>query len=178
MAKTLKWSETSLASPAEGIRRFREALGTNADFRRFVLLLLGVLTVWSVGYWMAGEAETERQRSLLQEDRFQKFLDVVSQYRALGSAPAIQAASETAKDPLGAFSGVAERLGMKDRIKDLSASDQGVVVALENLYAEELMTLFQELSAAGLTVRSAELRTLPGKEGALFAVSLIVGAES
>lgn len=167
-----------MPSPAEGLRRFREALQTNAEFRRFVFLLLGVLTVWSGGFWVAQDAETERQRSLLQEDRFRKFLDVVAQYRALGTAPIPSTDAEAAKDPLGAFSGVAERLGMKGRIKDLSASDQGVVVALERLYAEELMTLLQELGAAGLVVRGMELRTLPEKEGSLFAVSLIVGAES
>jgi len=67
---------------------------------------------------------------------------------------------------------------MKGRIKDLSASDQGVVVVLERLYAEEFMTLLQELDGAGLVVRSAELRTLPEKDGPLFVLSLIVGVES
>ena len=174
----MKGDDSFLTSLGVALGRFREALGSNAEFRRFVLLLLGVLVAWSVGLQLAQEASSEWQRSSLLEERFRKFLDVVSQYRALGGASASGMREGRASDPLEAFSGVADRLGMKGRIKDLSASDQGVVVALERLYAEEFMTLLQELDGAGLVVRSAELRTLPEQDGPLFALSLIVGVES
>jgi hypothetical protein len=86
-------------------------------------------------------------------------LDYAMQFRAL---PRTNAAAVASGEPLGALSNIVDALGLRDRMQQLQSNPSGIVAQFEKLYGDELGDLLVSIENSGLSVKTAEIRALPG----------------
>lgn len=142
------------------------------------LALVGALAALA---WIAGIAfllmgSDLAERVQVQAARFSSLSAVSRAYLALPPSQLGTAAARQAADPLALASETIEKLRLKDRLKTLSTSGQGVSLSLEGLGRREALDLARELDRSRLAVISAEIRALPSGGKRLLSVNLLLGA--
>jgi len=145
---------------------------SDADFRRPLIMLCAAAAVWvgvivvlsmTISYARLANADISSSGMVL---------DYAMQFRALPrTGNAVQAPAE---EPLGALSQIVDTLGLRDRMRQLQSNPSGIVVQLEKLYGGELRELLYSLENRGLVVKTGELRALPGEDGKILNVTLMM----
>ena len=79
----------------------------------------------------------------------------------------------SAAEPLTAVSSILDKLGLQPKVSQMGSSPAGLTLQLNRLYPGEFARLSEEIQSAGLSVKTAEIRTLTGpQDGRLLNVSL------
>lgn len=82
-------------------------------------------------------------------------------------------AAASGAEPLTAVSAILDKLGLQTKVAQLASSPAGLMLQLNRLYPADTARLAEELQNAGLSVKTAEIRSLAGKEdGRLLNVTL------
>jgi len=162
------------------LARARQTLGNAmADPGGRRLALVGGLAALA---WIAGFAFLLMGRDLpervhVQAGRFSNLSAVSRAYLALPPSRTGTAGNRQEADPLAVASDTIEKLRLRDRLKSLSTSGQGVSLSLEGLGRRETLDLARELDRARLKVISAEIRALPVGGKRVLSVNLLLGAK-
>ena len=105
------------------------------------------------------------------EERFSEATRVLNAAVEIKSYPEQGAAS--GREPLSAVTAILDKQGLQSRVSQLSSSPAGLLLQVNRLYPEELSRLVEELHKNGLTAKTAEIRTLTGKQdGRLINLSI------
>ena len=158
-----------------GINQARSVIrGEVAGSVRFMILLIAALAVW-VGVSWTSEMYMKAQLTLKsQEGRYRTLSVLAAEYKAMTSGGIGKKASGGEDVPM-AFAQVSERMDLGSRVNRISPSGKDHSVAINRLYAEELVELIEELAKRGVRFISAELQALPVGQERLFALSAIIG---
>ncbi len=160
--------------------RARETLGNAlADPGGRRLALVGGLAAlaWIAGFAFLLMGNGLAERVQIQAARFSNLSAVSRAYLALPPSRLGSSASRQAADPLALASETIEKLQLRDRLKNLSSSGQGVSLSLEGLGRREALDLARELDRSRLAVVSAEIRALPVGGKRVLSVNLLLGAK-
>jgi len=143
------------------------------------LALLGGLAAlaWIAGFAFLFMGRDLAERVQVQAARFSNLSAASRAYLALPPSRPGTAENRQAGDPLALASETIEKLQLRDRLKNLSTSGQGVSLSLEGLGRRETLDLARELDRTRLTVVSAEIRALPVGGKRLLSVNLLLGAK-
>ena len=156
---------------------FKEPLQTLREHpsgQKILFLLGGGILLWGIGlFYLLPLRNDEIQRVGMLRERSGILAQVLRQYAAQKGSGETPREGVT-EEPLEALNRVLQSLNLQSAVSQLTASEERVSFALEGLYGEKLLTLLQELRGAGLSVESAELRTLGEKDTKTYALLVAV----
>ena len=155
------------------IAGFREIL-RDGDFRKPVCLCGGALVVWVLVIVIMLSSDTSFSISSADLSSSGKVLDYAMQFKALPRTRNV--VTDIPEEPLSALSNIIDALGLRDRMQQLQSNPSGIVVQLERLYGDELGELLGSIENSGLSVKTAEIRALPGEEGKLLSATMTMEA--
>ncbi len=161
--------ENTLAPMLRYVREHQET-------RRLILFLLLGMLLWVTAFSFVGRQGELNGRIELKERRYADLVEVIRAYRAQPEARE-RTATESKGDPLTILSRLLEKVGIKDRLVQLSSASSGVSLQVEQLYPGELGTLLQEVLRQGLPILSCELRAVPAGDERRLTCSLLVGGQ-
>ncbi|WP_302806865.1 type II secretion system protein GspM [Cloacibacillus porcorum] len=131
-----------------------------------VMIWLAALLVFSA----ALSAMSENEDRLSDAEKILNAAITVKAYPQQGAV--------SGKEPLSAVSEIIDKLGLQSKVNQLSSSPSGLVLQINRLYHEELGKLVEDIQRNGLSVKTAELRSLTGqKDGRLINVTLTIVGE-
>lgn len=143
--------------------------------RRILATALLAFLAWAAGFLFLYQGRDLPNRVSLQASRFTSLVEVSRVYLSLPAAQRQGTKTPQSADPLSEASRIVERLGLKNRLKSISGSGQGVALQLEGLGQEELVELAKELDRAKLETLSAEVRVLPLGGQRKLSLNLLLG---
>jgi type II secretory pathway component PulM len=156
---------------------FKEALQTLREHpsgQKILFLLGGGILFWGIGlFYLLPLRNDEIQRVAVLRERSAILAQVLRQYATQEGAGG-KTRGESAEEPLEALNRVLQSLNLQSAVSQLTASEERIAFALEGLYGERLLTFLQELRGAGLSVESAELRTLGDGDNKTYALLVAV----
>ena len=115
--------------------------------------LLGFILLSNALYMMHGR-----------EERLDECGRVLNAGSVIKSYPAMKVSE--GREPVAAVTSITDSLQLKERVAQLNSGPSGLVIQINKLYPEELTKLIEELAAAGLSARTAEIRALSyGSDG-------------
>jgi len=165
--------------PGWNLARARETLASALAApggRRLALVGALAALAWIAGFAFLLMGSDLAERVQAQASRFSSLSALSRAYLALPPSGLGTAASRQAADPLALVSETVEKLRLRNRLKTLSTSGQGVSLSLEALGRREVLDLALELDRYRLAVISAEIRALPSEGKRLLSVNLLLGA--
>lgn len=147
------------------------------EFRKIGLFLVLGIILWVTAFSLVSRQHELTGRIELKEKRFRDLVDVVRIFEAQpqpekGIRPVLVG------DPLTVLSRLLDKVGIKDRLVQLSSASSGVSMQVERLYPGELGTLIQEVIRQGLPILSCEIRAVPTGNERRLACSLLVGGKA
>ena len=145
----------------------------DADSRRPLILSAAAVAVWIVFVVLVLNTSSYGSRASSDMSSSGRVLDYAMRFRAL---PRTQPVPGPIEDPLGEISVIVDGLKLRDKIRQLSSNPSGVVVQFEKLYGGELGDLLKAMDKARLSVKTAEIRALPGDGGKLLSAQLTLEA--
>lgn len=146
------------------------------EFRKWGLFLLLGILLWITAFVLVGKQQELTGRIELKERRFRDLVEVVRTFKAQPEQEnAVR--SGLPGDPLTVLSRLLEKVGIKDRLVQLSSASSGVSMQVERLYPGELGTLLQEVIRQGLPIMSCEIRAVPSGNERRLSCSLLVGGK-
>ena len=152
---------------------FREIL-RDGNFRRPAFLCAAALIVWILSIALILSSDTSFNIADADLSSSGRVLDYAMQLKALPRTG--NTVTDIPEEPLSALSNIISALGLRDRMQQLQSNPSGIVVQLERLYGNELGELLSSIENGGLTVKTAEIRALPGEEGRLLNALLTMEA--
>jgi hypothetical protein len=141
---------------------FREIL-KDGDVRRPAYLCSAALIVWVLSIALTLSSDASLSLVGMDLSSSGRVLDYAMQLKALPRAGNV--VTDIPEEPLSALSDIINALGLRDRMQQLQSNPSGIVVQLERLYGSELGELLGSIENNGMSVKTAEIRALPGDEG-------------
>jgi hypothetical protein len=145
----------------------------DSDSRRPVILSAAAVAVWVIFAVLILNTGSSVTRASSDISSSGKVLDYAIRFRAF---PRTVIAPGPNDDPLGAMSDIVDALKLREKIRQLSSNPSGVVAQFEKLYGGELGELLRAMDKAGLYVKTAEIKSLPGEGGKLLSAQLTLEA--
>ena len=144
--------------------------------RKTLIFIFIALFVWTAGMYFSSRAARIEMSYNFQQGRLVTLNELAVQYKQIAGerGSSIKTAAE---DLIPVFSQIVEEAGMRDRLLNISPTIRGVSVQMDRLYAEDLVTLLEELNKYGIRVLSSELRALPFQNRRLFLLQAVLEVE-
>lgn len=136
------------------------------------------VTLVAAAIWLAALLSLSAALSAMREneDRLGDAERILNAAITVKSYP--QQGAVSGKEPLSAVSEIIDKLGLQSKVNQLASSPAGLVLQVNRLYHEELGKLVEDIQRNGLSVKTAELRSLAGqKDGRLINVTLTIEGE-
>ena len=144
--------------------------------RKTMFFILSAMLLWAVGMYFSSNAARIEQSYKFQQGRLVSLNELAVQYRQLVGERGSNIKT-AAEDLIPVFSQIVEEAGMRDRLLQISPMSRGVSVQMDRLYAEDLVSLLNELTKYGIRVLSSELRAMPFQSRRLFLLQAVLGVE-
>jgi len=145
--------------------------------RKTLILIFSALFIWITGIYLSSNATSMEQAYEYQNGRFVILGELAEQYKQL-VADHSGSIKTNAGDLIPVFSQIVEEAGMRDRLIQISALSRGISVNMERLYAEDLVTILNELEKFGIRVYLTDLRALPYQDKRLFSFTASLEVKS
>ncbi len=136
------------------------------------------VTLVAAAIWLAALLSLSAALSAMREneDRLGDAERILNAAITVKSYP--QQGAVSGKEPHSAVSEIIDKLGLQSKVIQLASSPAGLVLQVNRLYHEELGKLVEDIQRNGLSVKTAELRSLAGqKDGRLINVTLTIEGE-
>ena len=145
--------------------------------RKTLLFIFTAILIWSAGIYYSSNVARLEQLYRFQQGRLLTLNELAAQYRQLVDERGGTDIKTTAGDLITVFSQIIEEAGMRDRLMQISPVLRGISVQMDRLYAEDLVTILNELNKYGIRILSSELRALPFQDKRLFLFNAVLEAE-
>ncbi|MDR3280345.1 MAG: hypothetical protein LBT23_07520 [Synergistaceae bacterium] len=137
-------------------------IASDREFRRPLAMCALAVFVWVVFFAIMASllASTSRVGSDIASGG--RVLDYAMKYRAL---PRKGIDARNTDDPLGALSQIVDALELRDRMRQLTSNQSGVLIQLDKIFGGEMREFLASAENRGLSIRTAEIRALPSGGG-------------
>lgn len=95
-------------------------------------------------------------------------------FRSYPAATRTKAAPSTTEEPLTVLSQIVDALELRERMLQLQSNASGILLQLDKLYGEELEEFLATIESRGLTIKTAEIRSIPSGEERLIGATLLM----
>ena len=95
-------------------------------------------------------------------------------YRSYPATARTKTAATTTEEPLTVLSQIVDALELRERMLQLQSNASGILLQLDKLYGEELEEFLGTIESRGLTIKTAEIRSIPSGEERLIGATLLM----
>ena len=148
-----------------------DTLRTIPGIRKFALLLALTALLLVVNIWLSQQASSLTARNTAIHTRMNTLFMLGTEYKAQKKPQRSSAPSDVAS----VFARISERMQLGSRVNRITPDGANQSVEVNRLYAQELVQMYNQLTAQGVRIIAAELRALPSGQERLFTLSAIIG---
>ena len=144
------------------------------EARKISRLLLLAAAVWLVFLFLVLEIRDmgrEIDRDLSTGDQI---INNAIVYRSYPATARTKTVTNTTEEPLTVLSQIVDALELRERMLQLQSNASGILLQLDKLYGDELEEFLTTIESRGLTIKTAEIRSMPSGEERLIGVTLLM----
>ena len=144
------------------------------EARKISRLLLLAAAVWVVFLFLVLEIRdmgSKIDRDLSVGDQI---INNAIVYRSYPATARTKTAAGTTEEPLTVLSQIVDALELRERMLQLQSNASGILLQLDKLYGRELEEFLSTIESRGLTIKTAEIRSIPSGEVRLIGATLLM----
>lgn len=143
------------------------------EARRISRLFLCAAVIWVLFLFLVMEIRDmagQIDRDLSSGDQIINNAIVYRSYPATSQTKA----AASGEEPLTVLSQIVDTLGLRERMLQLQSNASGILLQMDKLYGQELEEFLSTVESRGLSIKTAEIRSVPSGADRLIGVTLLM----